>query len=146
MKHIIRIKKILEQSSDEVINKILDKISDEGIESLSDEEKQILQNYGQDTTEETQDDSIVEDEVDWNLRDDLFKLCTEHQIYDLKNTGHNYWILSFESNNQVAQDIRQLLFKYHNKIRVQQSKKEYIDLIDIILPEKDAMWLDQQLY
>jgi len=146
MKHIIPLNKVLE-NNDEIINKLLDKISEHGIEFLTNTERKILQNYGQESSETEENiNSEIEEEIDWNLRDDLYKICTKHQIYDLKDTGHNYWILSFESDSKITQDVRQLLFKYHNKIRVQQSKKEYIDLIDIILSEVDAMWLDQQLY
>jgi len=147
MKHIISINKLLE-SNDAKIDQILDKISDNGIESLTDEERQLLKNYGQNTPTDSEEPllNITDEEINWDFRDDLYKLCTKHKIYDLKNTNHNYWILSFEQDASVAQDIRQFLFKYYNKVRVQQSKKEYIDLIDIILPENDAMWLDQQLY
>jgi len=163
MKHLLNIHNILENNSDDILNKILDKISENDIDSLTDKEKWLLKNYGK--TERDYDiehglinpedeeknnyhndsDSNVIEEIDWQFRNDLLNLCEYNQIYDLKKMPQNYWILSFESDSNVAQDVRQLLFKYHNKIRVQQTKKDYINLIEIIIPEEDGEWLNSRI-
>jgi hypothetical protein len=164
MKYLFNINIILENNSNEIINKILDKITDSGIDSLSDKEKWLLQNYGKtekdydieygiitpneekeiyhNESEPNYDDT---EEINWQFRNDLLNLCEYNQIYDLKKMQQNYWILSFESDSNVAQDIRQLLFKYHNKIRVQQTKKDYIDLIEIIISDEDGKWLNSRI-